>query len=337
MPQGTSTRLGRIMAGAPAVIPHDAAGQGLGGASHPPAQPLLPGLVASCPKVAVATGLSGGVIDRAGQARALARAWAHQDWGLLGMRAAHAPQGLASCAATREETRQDGPTVSRGPWKSPRAEEPRHGVRGAPGEGPPVVSWGTPSVTAPVAPTAWPQGDRARSERQATRWKRLRAHGALTTNEGRQTMRGAARHPPRVWEPLAHALEAAPQRVATQAQERTRPQAQGGASASQGHGTRLEHRQRPWAVLAKAPQDAPHPRGQRAAHAAAVGPPGERAARAGRPQTRRTVRTRLVAKALRSCMALLLGVLKTHGSLDGLVQRLLARSGARRETATQVG
>ncbi|MBM3225262.1 MAG: hypothetical protein FJZ47_15870 [Candidatus Tectomicrobia bacterium] len=63
--------------------------------------------------------------------------------------------------------------------------------------------------------------------------------------------------------------------------------------------------------------NAQHTHSQLAAHAAAVGPPGERADRDCRTQTIMTVRTLLVENALMSFMAMLLGFLKTQVSLDG--------------------
>jgi hypothetical protein len=149
-------------------------------------------------------------------------------------------------------------------------------------------------------------------------------------------MLGAARQPPRVREPLDQALAAAQKRMDTHGKEVKTPQAKVVESASTGHGKRLEQRQRTLAVLDKAHKDAQHQHGPLAAQVAAVGPPGERADRAVRPQTIRTVRTLRLEQALRSFMAMLLGFLKTKVSLDGLLQRLLERSGARMETATQV-
>jgi hypothetical protein len=336
MHKGTITMLGRIMAGSQAVSTHDEAGQGLFVASHPPAQHLSQFLVASCQQVALATGRSVFVIDRAANALALARAFAHQDFGLLGMLDENEHHGLESCAATVEETRKDGTTVYSGPWKIPRADAPRHCVIVEPVEGQTLVYWGTPRVKATVEPTAWPQGYRERSERQDNSFKRMIDHGALHTTYGRKKIIGADRHQQRGREHLAHALEAAQKRVEKQGKEGKTPQAKGGESASKGHGKRLDQRQRTLAVLEKAHKDAPHTPGQRTAQAAAVGPPGERADRDVRKQTIMTVRTRLVENALMSFLAMLLGFLKTKVSLDCLLKLLFERSGARMETATQV-
>ncbi len=282
------------------------------------------------------TGSAVFVIDRAANALALARAFDPQGFGRLGLLDAHEPHGVESCDATLEETRQAGTQVSRGPWQIPRAEDPRHGVLVAPGEGKTFVSWGTPRVQATVAPTAWPQVYRERHERQANSFKRMLAHGALHTTYGRTKSLGVDRHQQRVREHLDHALEAAQKRVATQGKAGQTPQAKGGESTSKGHGKRLEHRQRTVAVVAKAYKDAQHPHGPRAAHAATVGPPGARADRDGRTQTSMTVRTLLFEHAGLSFLAVLVGFLKTKVRLDCLLTLLFARSGARMETATQV-
>ena len=196
--------------------------------------------------------------------------------------------------------------------------------------------WGTPRVKATVEPTAWPQVYRERSERQENSFKRMIDHGALNTNYGRKKIIGADRHQQRVREQLNQALEVAQKRVDKQGKEVKTPQAKVVESASQGHGTRLEQRQRTLAVLEKAHKDAQHKHNQLAAAAAALGPLGERADRDFRKQTIMTVRTLLLENALTSFMAVLLGFLKTPVSLDCLLKLLFERSGARLETATQV-
>jgi hypothetical protein len=336
MHKGKITMLGRIMAGSQAVITHDEAGQGLFVEYHPPDQHLSQFIVAYCQKVALATGSAVFVIDRAVNSLALARACDHQGIGLLCMLDDNEHHGLESFDATLEETRQDGTKVYSGPWKIPRADDPRHFVIVEPVEGKTLVYWGTPRVKATVAPTAWPQVYRERSERQENSFKRMIDHGALNTNYGRKKILGADRHQQRLREQRDHALEVAQKRVEKQGQEVQTQQAKVVESASQGHGKRLEQRQRTLAVLEKAYKDAQHKHSQLAAHVAAVGPPGERADRDFRKQTIMTVRTLLLENALLSFMAVLVGCLKTKVSLDCLLQLLFERSGARMETATQV-
>ena len=162
-----------------------------------------------------------------------------------------------------------------------------------PVEGKTLVYWGTPRVKATVEPTTWPQVYRERSEIQENSFKRMIDHGALNTNYGRKKILGADRHQQRVREQLDQALEATQKRVDKQGKEVKTQQAKVVESASKGHGTRLEQRQRTLAVLEKAHKDAQHKHSQLAAQAAAVGPPGERADRDYRKQTIMTVRTLL--------------------------------------------
>ena len=111
MHKGKSTMVGRIMAGLQAIITHEETGQGLFVEHHPPDQHLSQFLVAYCQQVALAPGLSVFVIDRAVNALALARAFDHQDFGLLCMLDDNAHHGLESFEATLEETCQDGTKV----------------------------------------------------------------------------------------------------------------------------------------------------------------------------------------------------------------------------------
>src|SRR6266446_112122 len=166
MHKGKITMLGRIMAGSQAVITHSDTGHALFVAYHPPDMQLSHFVVDYCQKVAMATGTSVFVIDRAVNAAAMARAFDHQDFGLLCMLDDHEHHGLESFEATLEETLQDGTKVYSGPWKMPRVEDPRHFVIVEPAEGKTLVYWGTPKVKAALEPTTWPQVYQERSEIQ---------------------------------------------------------------------------------------------------------------------------------------------------------------------------
>ena len=111
MHKGKITMLGRIMAGSQAVITHDDTGQGLFVEYHPPDRHLSQFIIAYCQKVALATGGAVFVIDRAVNSLALARAFDHQDFGLLCMLDDNEHDGLESFDATLEETRKDGTKV----------------------------------------------------------------------------------------------------------------------------------------------------------------------------------------------------------------------------------
>ena len=111
MHKGKITMLGRIMAGSQAVIAHDEAGQALFVVYYPPDVHVSQVIVASCAKVAEATGTALCVIDRAVNAVAMARAFADQGLGLLCMLDDNEHAGLASFAATPVGTLADGTKV----------------------------------------------------------------------------------------------------------------------------------------------------------------------------------------------------------------------------------
>jgi hypothetical protein len=336
MHKGKITMLGRIMAGSQAVITHDDTGQGLFVEYHPPDRHLSQFIVDYCQKVALATGVTVFVIDRAVNAVALARAFDNQDFGLLCMLDDNEHHGLESFEATLEETRKDGTKVYSGPWKMPRADDPRHFVIVEPAEGKTLVYWGTPRVKATVEPTAWPQVYRERTERQENSFKRMIDHGALNTNYGRKKIIGADRHQQRVREHLDQALEAAQKRVEKQGKKVRMQQAKVVESTSKGHGKRLEQRQRTLAVLDKELKDAQHKQARLAEHASALGPPGKRADRDFRKQTIMTIRTLLLENALRAFMVVLLGTLQTQVSLECVLRLVFERSGARMGTSSEV-
>lgn len=141
----------------------------------------------------------------------------------------------------------------------------------APPPGKPLVDWGTPPVKEALEPSQGPGVDRERNAMQALSCKRLHDHGALKTNSGRQTMLGPARHQQRQREKLAPSLEAAHQRVDKQTAALKAHQDKVAESASTGHGTRLDHRQRALVVGEKACKDAQHNHATRLEHACAKG------------------------------------------------------------------
>lgn len=336
MHKGKSTMLGRIMAGSQAVITHEEAGHALFVAYHPPDIHLSQVIVDYCQKVALATGISVFVIDRAVNAVALARAFDTQDFGLLCMLDDNEHHGLESFEATLEETRKEGTHVYRGPWKMPRADDPRHFVIVEPAEGKLLVYWGTPKVKAALEPPAWPQVSRERSERQENSCKRMIDHGALNTNYGRTKIVGPDRHQQRQQAQRDQAREAAQQRVDKKAEALKGQEAKVAESDAKGHGKRLAQRQRTCAMLDTELKDAQHKHARLAEHAAALGPPGKRADRDFRKQTIMTIRTLLLANALRAFMVVLLEALQTKVSLECVLRLLFARSGSRMETASQV-
>jgi hypothetical protein len=336
MHTGTITMLGRIMAGSQAVMAHDDAGQALLVAYDPPDIHRSQVIMAYCQRMALATGNSLLVIDRAVNAGAMARAVDDQGLGLLCMLDDHEHQGLDRFEATQVDTLANGTRVSRGPWKGSRPDDPRRFVLVEPAEGQPLVYWATPKVEAVASTSAWPRVYRERNERQAHSFKRMIAHGARDINYGRKRMSGPDRHQHRARATLDQALEATQQRIDTKAEALKAKQDQVAEAESSGHGTRLAQRQRALAVLEKALKDAHHNQDCLAEHAQALGPPGERADRDFRKQTIMTMRTLWLENALKAFMVALLGTFQTQVSLETIVHRLFERGGARMETNSHV-
>ena len=213
MHKGKITMLGRIMAGSQAVIAHDDTGEALFVAYYPPDLHLSQVIVEYCQKVVEAIGTALFVIDRAVNAVAMARTFDDQGWGLLSMLDDNEHQGLASFEATEVSTLEDGTRVYSGPWKVPRADDPRHVVMVEPAEGKTLVYWATPKVKGALAVSEWPRVYRARNERQEHSFKRMIDHGALDTNYGRKKIAGPDRHQQRAREKLDQSLETAHKRI----------------------------------------------------------------------------------------------------------------------------
>ena len=336
MHKGKITMLGRIMAGSPAVIAHDEAGQALFVAYYPPDVHLSQVIVAYCEKVAEATGTALFVIDRAVNAVAMARAFDDKDLGLLCMLDDNEHQGLESFEATQVDTREDGTRVYRGPWKEPQPDDPRHFVIVEPVEGKTLVYWATPKVEAIMEVTEWPRVYRARNEVQEHSFKRMIDHAALNTNYGRKKIVTADRHQQRAREKRELSLATAQKRVAKKAEAVKAKQAQVAVSALKGPGKRLAQRQAALAVLATELKDAQHKHAQLAEQGQAVGPSGQRADRDFRKQTIMTIRTLVLENTLRAFLVALFGTLQTKVSLETILHLLFERSGARIETSSQV-
>ena len=122
-------------------------------------------------------------------------------------------------------------------------------------------------------------------------------------------MLGVDRHHQRKHAQLAQSLETAHKRVDKKAAALKAQQAKGAASASQGHGKRLEQRRRTVLTLEQACQEAKATQAKCAEHAATLGTAGQRADRDFRKQTIMTIRTLLLENWLRAFMGALLATL----------------------------
>src|SRR5713101_7624445 len=290
MHKGKITMLGRIMAGSQAVIAHDDAGQALFVAYYPPDIHVSQVIVAYCQRVALATGNSLFVIDRAVKAVALAGAFDEQGLGLLCMLDDNEQAGLESFEATEGDLLEDGTRVYSGPWKASRPDDPRHFVIVVPAEGKTLVYWGTPKVEDALEASEWPRVYRERNEIQEHSFKRMIDHGGLDINYGRKTIRGPDRHHQRQAEQLAQSLETAHKRVDKKAEAVKAQQEKVAESTSKGHGKRLEQRKRHVVTLEHELKDAKAQHARRSEQASALGPTGQRADRDFRKQTIMTIR-----------------------------------------------
>src|SRR5712691_258635 len=202
-------------------------------------------MVADCQRVALATGHALCVIDRAVNSVALAAAFDAQGLGVLGMLDDNEPAGVERCEATAVATLEEGTRVESGPWQEARTDEPRHVVLVQAAAGKTLGSWGTPQVQDAWEAQEWPGVSRARNARQEPRFTAMIDHGALNTHDGRKKMLGADRQQQRKQAQRDPSLETAHKRVDKQAAALKAQQDQVAASASTGHGQRLEQRRRP--------------------------------------------------------------------------------------------
>jgi hypothetical protein len=336
MHKGKITMLGRIMAGSQAVIAHDDAGQALFVAYYPPDIHVSQVIVTYCQRVALATGRSMFVIDRAVNSVALAQAFDAQGLGLLCMLDDNEHAGVESFEAASVETREDGTRVYSGPWKEARPDDPRHVVIVQAADGKTLVYWGTPQVQDALEAQEWPGVYRERNEIQEHRFKDMIDHGALNINYGRKKLLGADRHHQRKQAHLEQSLETANKRADKKAAALKAQQDKVAESVANGHGKRLEQRRRTLLTLEHECTEAKTTQAKCVEHVATLGPAGQRADRDFRKQTIMTIRTLFLENCLRTFVGALSALLSTKVSLPQVLSLLFERSGSRIETPSQV-
>ena len=166
--------------------------------------------------------------------------------------------------------------------------------------------------------------------------KRMIEHGALNINYGRNKIIGPDRHQQRKPDALDQAREVTAQKLDKKAKQLNAQQHKVAESLANGHGKRLEQRQRTLGVLEKEANELQCQHDQLTAQVEALGPPGQRADRDVRKQTIMTFRTLLLENALRAFLAALGAILPTQISLESLLGLLFERSGARVETPAEL-
>lgn len=250
MHKGQSTMRGRIMAGSQAVRSHDETGQAVYGAYSPPAMHLSQLIGAYGTQVALATGSARFVIDRAVNAKAMAQDFDAGGLGLLCMLDDPEPHGLERFEATQVKTLDDGTRLDEGPWKIAREADNRPVVIVEPKDHKTLVYWGSPQVKLELEAHEWPEVSRARTSLQENAFQRMMEPGALAIHVGRKTILGPDRHQQRAEAQGRGSLEAARPRGEQKRFALEAKREQVTQSAAQGHGKRLEQRQRAAAELA---------------------------------------------------------------------------------------
>jgi hypothetical protein len=172
-----------------------------------------------------------------------------------------------------------------------------------------LVSWGSTKVKAKLEAEQWPEGYRARTERQENAFKRMMAHGALDINGGRKTILGPDRHQQRAEAQVRQALETARLRGAKRRLELEVKREQVSPSQARGHGTRLEQRQRAASELEETLREAQQHAAPLQEQVESFEAPKERADRDVRQQTIMTIRPLFLENLLQAFLSVLLSVL----------------------------
>jgi hypothetical protein len=331
MHKGKITMRGRVMAGSQAVISHDETGQAVYVAYYPPDLHVSQLVLAYCQDVALATGSDLFVIDRAVNSKVMAQGFDEAGLGLLCMLDDNEHHGLESFEATPVTTLDDGTRFYEGPWKVARKDDTRHFVIVEPQESKTLVYWGNAKVKAELEAGQWPEVYRVRTELQENAFKRMIEHGALDINVGRKTLLGPDRHQQRAEAKVHEALDTARHRVAKRRLELEAKREQVAQSEAQGHGKRLEQRQRAASELEDKLREAQQHEAHLQEQVDGFEAPKERADRDFRKQTIMTIRTLFLENLLQAFMSVLLSVLPKQVSLEQVLKLLFERSGSRIE------
>ncbi len=197
-------------------------------------------------------------------------------------------------------------------------------------------SWGSAPVKAELELEAWPAIYRARTELQENAFKPMIDHGALNLHVGRKPILGPDRHQQRAEAKVQDSLEAARRRVAKKGLELEAQCEQVAQSEAQGHGKRLEQRQRASTELEAKLREAQQHEAYLQEQVDGFAAPKERAARDMRKQTIMRICTLFLENLLQAFKSELLSILPKKVSLDQVLKLLFERSGAWIETDQMV-
>ncbi len=333
--KGRMPMLGRIMAGAQAVITHTQTGQAIAVAYYAPDMRLPQLIVTYCQHIVQATGIRVFVIDREVNSVEVARQCETHGLGLLSMLNANQYTGLESWDVTLCGHLSDGSPIYEGTWAVPREDDPRTFVLVDIGERV-LAYWGTSVVREVVPPSQWPEVYRQRTALQELRFKEMNAHGALKVNYGTKIIMGPDRHQQRAREALTQAKTRVQQQLESHTATLAQQEGKVRESTEKGHTTRLAQRQRRKAVLQ---QQVEHDTARTAKiqeQLEAVGEPTTRADRDCRKQLIMTIRTLLLENMLLRFLTALCATLPDPISLNRLLTLVFARSGSCVETPSEI-
>ncbi len=282
-----------------------------------------------------ATGIEIFVIDREVNAVTMAIAFAHEGWGLLGMRNTNEYRDLSDWDTEVAGQLEDGRTVYQGQWREPRDKDPRHFVMV---ESPErlLVYWGTPNVAEAFDALEWPGLSAQRTEVQENSFKRMIAHGALNVNYGTKKIVGPDRHQQRAQEAVDKKLTGVQARRAHKVAQLSDQQEKVKESVEKGHGTRLAQRQRRQGLMENEVEALTRKEATLKDQHDAVGPAKTRADRDFRKQRIMTFRTLLLENVLMAFFQTLNGIVPLNIGIETLIELFFKRSGTYRDTGSEI-
>ncbi|MCP4682410.1 MAG: hypothetical protein GY864_08745 [Desulfobacterales bacterium] len=340
MHKGKITMLGRIMAGSQAVVAHIETGQAVYFEYHPPDTRLPSIILGYCAEIAALIGINMFVIDREVNSVGMAQAFTERGWGLLSMLDNNEYKDLSDWDTEYVGKLEDGSEVYSGRWseeKKNKAKDPRIFALVVKGEKL-LPFWGTEVVAEKVPYLKWPGLYSRRTEIQENSFKRMKEHGALTSNFGTKKIESEDRHHGRKVEKLTNRLENIGKRIAKKKEKIDEQEKKVRESEEKGHGKRLDQRENRLAVMNDDYKNVASKREDIEKKVEKIGPPGKRSDRDFRKQSIMTFRTLLLENKLMVFMSLLMGCIAEapRMGLESLIRLLFERSGGFYETPAEL-
>ncbi len=337
MHKGKITMLGRIMGGSQAVVAHDENSQALYVEYHAPDMRMPNMIFEYCRHIADAVGIDMFVIDREVNSESIGIAFEENGWGLLCMLDNNQYKDLSDWDYEFEGKLENGNEVYAGSWKDQdkRKKDPRHFV---------IVKkndrllpyWGTSKIKETVPPPDWPKTYSERTEIQENAFKRMKCHAALGVNYGIKKIWGPDRHQARARKKSEESAESIRGRAIKKEEKVIQQKVKVKESEENGHGKRLEQRQKNLTVLEKELKEIKKKEEKVENDMKKLGPAKERADRDFRKQLIMTIRTLFLENSLLAFFAIWLGNSGIKIGIDHLITMLFDRKGAYMETSVEI-